>query len=751
MVTLRRNRGDLAESRTHRRRTRVGESGQVAVMFALLIPILFALTAIVLDVGNWYVHKRKLQTLVDAGAFAGATRFVGCSFQFGDPVAANDAIRAQALAYAGDTIRDPATMNLQVQEPNDVRVVLNSAQYWADGYPTNGIGLDDTLDHDNDPLTGGDPCSSKTLDVKATDDNAPLLFGLLPLVVDPKSKARVEIRQIKEQAGMLPWAVPDVEPAAVAAIFVNENSGAVTATQLLCSVAICAGLPAPDNKLSYWVTPVGQDAVDIVGEDTGVVILVSKIDNTPSLPTGGPGTLTDICTQSPEFITCYAGDGNQDGLTFIHGWSDFPAEPIAPQIRDVSVIDVTCSDDLSAPYFLRAGDCDLGAMAVIDFGNFGGDDPTAAPPDGISAEVVLDAPGCGHNGCQMEYQTGSDPTASIWLTTETATLGTAFGRADFSIEWQTEFPDGVGHSGTFSGVAHPYVADENSGPIDYLKLGTWDPGVLDPNSRNNGDPPNASVVVTVGVRKPLTIEDPLAPPILLRVASPSGSQNQAFDCDKNVNFETEIEHGCGTTYALNYDDWDNPKDGIKEWADILCERYGVGDLPPAEIVNDPTPICVAVETGDKIGQFRQGLQKRFENPICWPNNWPQDQAPAGRGPEDDAEIANFFRYIDETEDPRYVTLVITDYGTFQASGSDQVPVKYFAGFYATGWDVVGGEKPCLDNDPHPWYGSTYRRSLDNGDVWGHFVNIVKVSSAGLSSDELCNFDALGNCIAVLVE
>jgi hypothetical protein len=78
-------------------------------------------------------------------------------------------------------------------------------------------------------------------------------------------------------------------------------------------------------------------------------------------------------------------------------------------------------------------------------------------------------------------------------------------------------------------------------------------------------------------------------------------------------------------------------------------------------------------------------------------------------------------------------------------------VKYFAGFYVTGWDVNGNVKSCLDNDPHPWYGTKYRQSLDNGDVWGHFVNIVKFSSAGLPDGELCNFDELGNCIAMLVE
>jgi hypothetical protein len=724
------------------------ERGQVTVFFALFLPVVFAIGAIVMDVGNWYVHKRHLQTQVDAAAFAGATKFVGCSFQFGDPVTANAAIKATALGYSGDLARDPAAMNRQVQEPGDVRVVLNSNRYWADGDPLDGVGLDDTLDTDGDPATPGDPCSSKTLEVKATDDDAPLLFGLLPIVVDPKSKARVEIRQIKEQAGMLPWAVPDVEPAAIAAIFVDEITGDVLPNPQLLLKQDDTTLP-----FSEWITPAGDcsipgpECVDLASENTGVVILVSKVDDTPSLG----GTLTEICSQDPGLVTCYAGDGNQDGLAFIHGWSDLPGTPEEPQIRDVSLYAVDC-DEFSAPYFMRsAEECTLGATAVIDFGF--DPDPTPAPPAGISAVVELQGPGCGNQGCTMQYVgEASAANESIWSTSQFSTLDPrSLGRQDYSISWSTVWPGPVTRSGTFGGVAHPYVADDRSGPIDYLRLFTsdGDPPVPDPYSRNTGPP--RSVIVQVGVRKPLRIEDPLAPPILLRVASPSGSQNQAFDCDKGVNFATEIENGCQTTYGLNYDDWSMPKDGTKEWADILCEGYDVGDLPPDSIFNDPAPICVAIETGDKIGQFRQGLDRRFETPTCWPNDWPEDQPPAGRGPEDDETIREFFRDHDFANDPRYVTLIITDYGAFSGQGNDQVPVKYFAGFYATGWDVVGNVKACLDNDPHPWYGDRYRRSLDNGDVWGHFVNIVVFSSAGKPKDELCNFDELGNCIAVLVE
>jgi len=81
------------------------EHGAILVLVALLLPLFLTLSVVVVDVGDWYVHTKRLQTLVDAGAFAGGTKFVGCSFQFGDPVAANTAIKATALEYSGVTRR----------------------------------------------------------------------------------------------------------------------------------------------------------------------------------------------------------------------------------------------------------------------------------------------------------------------------------------------------------------------------------------------------------------------------------------------------------------------------------------------------------------------------------------------------------------------------------------------------------------------------------------------------------------------
>ena len=106
------------------------ESGQVVVLFAILLPVLFGLGAIVLDIGNWYVHKRHLQTQVDAAALAAATGFRACFF---DAASANLGIASVALSYAGDTARDPDARNQQVQVPGAMRVTLNSQRYWADG------------------------------------------------------------------------------------------------------------------------------------------------------------------------------------------------------------------------------------------------------------------------------------------------------------------------------------------------------------------------------------------------------------------------------------------------------------------------------------------------------------------------------------------------------------------------------------------------------------------------------------------
>ncbi len=53
--------------------------GQVMVMWALSLPVLFAAGGLAVDVGHLAVSRNVLQNAADAGAFAGATVLAGTS------------------------------------------------------------------------------------------------------------------------------------------------------------------------------------------------------------------------------------------------------------------------------------------------------------------------------------------------------------------------------------------------------------------------------------------------------------------------------------------------------------------------------------------------------------------------------------------------------------------------------------------------------------------------------------------------
>ena len=182
------------------------ESGQILILSAGVLIVFLMLATVVVDVGNWFVHRRHLQTQVDAAALATSDQFTGC---FINSASANAAIKSEALKFAGDPNRDPSTENKQVTPDNTVHVVLNSSDYWPNRTEATEMDL-------------GTFCGQKFVDVKATDDDVPGILGLIPFFPDIHAHARAEIRKAGTLTGILPWAVPEVEPASVWAIFYNE-------------------------------------------------------------------------------------------------------------------------------------------------------------------------------------------------------------------------------------------------------------------------------------------------------------------------------------------------------------------------------------------------------------------------------------------------------------------------------------------------------------------------------------------------
>ena len=101
---------------------------------------------------------------------------------------------------------------------------------------------------------------------------------------------------------MLPFAVPEIDPAAVVALFVDEDpaGGEVVDWQHLMQ------FDNPDLPFSEWQTYGGQEDVSIGSDNVGVVILVSKEEQSPSLT----GTLPRSVAKRPNLIACYGGSSN---------------------------------------------------------------------------------------------------------------------------------------------------------------------------------------------------------------------------------------------------------------------------------------------------------------------------------------------------------------------------------------------------------------------------------------------------------
>jgi len=684
------------------------ERGVTMVLFALMLPLILLSGAIAVDVGNWFVHQKHLQSQVDAAALAGGMEFNGC---FQDAPTTNMRVAQFALRYAGDKNRDGSTYNVQEQEasPGDVHAVVNSASYWATGDPTDGSTLDYTwVNPTNKPA--GYPCATKALDVKATDDKVPLLFGFIPVSASPHTHARVEIHKAPSVTGVLPFAVPEVSPVKVGALIVNEDVAATDPGSVVgsCWLPIASPNPYPQwNTYSGDVTGLSNgtgcdtSGVNLNNNENYNTVIISSRDVNSTLS----GSLSTICSQNPTQVNCYGKPvGPTTGLSFIHSYSGSNGNLANPVLHQVE-LSGGCAGDASAPYYNLNAGCTLTVDAVISMGVSG--DPTVFPNCARIPGWTWHAGGIG----------GSD---GYWE--NTVTPASDSGRNVVAIPAGTTRKNGGTNCnnattqtiGPWPRVAAPYAANPDtsptSGPVQYLSVTDNNrPGGVPANSINKTS--SASLHVTVALTPPLLAATKLAPPIALRYASVSGSENQAVDCDKNVLFHDEIVNGCQNPYT------ENARNGS-------CAGYSTGNLPPPPIVPPPGPDCVVTETGDKTGPIRQAMTDRFGgNPCKTLNHWPNtasDPMP------------------DLATDPRVVTLFITDENTFGSSGNQIYPVRRFAAFYITSADGLS----CPGDVP---------ANPGNKNVWGHWVSYVTPDPNATPGPDLCDFTIASICVPVLVE
>ena len=196
--------------------------------------------------------------------------------------------------------------------------------------------------------------------------------------------------------------------------------------------------------------------------------------------------------------------------------------------------------------------------------------------------------------------------------------------------------------------------------------------------------------ITVGLRPPLKTTTLSGKPVLIRYATEDNpSLTQSIDCDVDnypypAPYNTlpsdvaEIANGCVTPYKVN--------------PTLDCSAYSNGDLPPAA---PPTttfanaPDCAQSKNG-QVSSLRKGLVARLTLPngSCAPNQWPKKPGQ----PLTQAEIDTWLEGLGD--DPRLVTLVVTEFAAFSGSGTEIIPIRYFAGFYITGKDISSQSPRC---------------------------------------------------------
>ena len=541
------------------------EGGGIVVFVALLMPVVLLFLALSVDIGNWWVHKRHLQLQVDAAALAGGALFGNC---FTDAAAANTAIQNEATRFGGAA---GSSYNDQVGGTSKGAITL---LYQSKTYAAGSVPPDDT--------ETAPPCDTPSLmfDVKASEAGLPLIFQIpgLSNVTAINAHARVELKLVEVQEGMLPVAVPDLRFTYVFATFVNEATGASLGT-----VQLQRNGTSGNDQL--WTTPAGIP-VSIASEHVGVRLrLVGGSD-----PNAACGTL---------YTECY-DLGSADGVVHIRGWSTTPP---APAVHDAWLLPGFCAPDA----YLATTDCSGGIQAEVDLGP---NHPLTGT--GVTAEVWATVDGAG------KYLLSPSGTAGLVTWTAAAGLPIAGpGPHPVGLQWSWRQTSGTWNGftctdrntnpckaeGSFGPVQRAFRAGpDRSGPLQRVQV--FESGVTSSGSNSFPIGTTPTLGLSVAVTGSLKVQSEASDPVVeLRV---TGSQNQSIDCDPAVpNLADEIEQGCGPAYKIN--------------PALACPDYNaLWSLPePWE--------CVKTQTGGAVGQVERGLKERIlggANTCTAPINWP---------------------------------------------------------------------------------------------------------------------------------
>jgi len=766
------------------------DRGQVIVLGAVMIPVFLLIAALVIDVGNWYTHKRQLQNRADAAAFAAGVEYgknwQGCLNS--DPTirdATASMIANVARQYAGDPEAadyapgtTPSLYNTQITNQSKLDVMINAADYtnntdYTDGGATNVA--DPCFKHDADALSA----AGYWTDVKVKERDLPSLFGSIGLPLSRNgARARIEIRPALSGKGFLPLAIPDNVIDKVQVRYYNGCTG----NEILSARKDLAPLPSDDQTAyaglgggTLWGLPAVDGDLSVGDSNRAFDLDVPRYEptqcSTPYLPVKVEVRIAsrdEIDLNAPcgslassKFADCFSN------VSQIRVWPD--GNPNThPLIKDVHLTGGCAprADAYFGPYdgvqARGSRTCSYGATVDVDFGG------RAGTARNFKVKV---------NGVDLNPPSASNPTG-VWTTAGTPLsastyLNAGVEKGDNPVTVKVEWTPPSGGPQSYGELAQQvYVGTvETAGAIDLVRTsqtafsgpaGSRLPGPALDNVTDGGT--SVAVFPTIGIRGLLRTG------VLTTLRLDDPQANQTLRCDPdytNGQVFSAFRFGCKPFYGRNTfkTDDDNAPWWIPTTTPPHCPKtsdfFSYATMPPPYGKNTMNNYwrCVPTAPGLRPPTIGEGMSAATDN--C-------DRYTGGGG--DNANQCQQTRCnvqgnydgipgnpdgwvtTGSSEDPRVVNLFVIPYQALKgSSGSDPeetVPILRGAAFYVMNWtgQNANNSDPCPDRT----FGAITVPDPPPGSAIGVFVSTVKFTSGPVDPNATCTLDMLDPCRPVLV-
>lgn len=535
------------------------ERGGVLVMVAVFLPVMLMLASFVIDVDNWWEHKRHLQIQADSAVLAGGSQFV-----FPCTASVDSAIYSEALKYAGPAAGNPgAPYNPQVGgvSSSNLHVTLNGGAA---------------------PGTSGAPCGTEWVDATVTEDNAPWFIKVANLVglANPSisAHARAQILTPIQGEGLLPVGYEESDPKFGAAILVDDSNGTKLDAHYLTKVGPAGSLVQWNNSGAPFTRTIAA------GDRLSAVIALSETNFSLS------GTVATICAQ-PSVLCFHDNGGSFTGLPFIRGFTNSGAVGTLdnPIVRNTYLSIGNCSPDPS----YTTGPCNPVLVANIDTGTAGTDLRTNPVPNVVikaGATTLNCVAPCNANVNQWTASVAS-PAGGLGNFTLTGTYKPCAGNGNACKSKTMTFPA--------TPVQRMFV-----GPDDPVELAQFIEGSGTVNSLAAGQ---HTFYVQIGILPNLQVATSVSSPLITLDVTKGPSHTNALDCDPSIpNFKDELASGCNVAYT--------PNTFAAPW--YPCPKPNSFPAPPRQCVPLQTATVSPSQLSDGISA-RTGNTSSCANPSHW--------------------------------------------------------------------------------------------------------------------------------------